>query len=228
MAPTLTWEVWPVSALWMTPGFSDQLSSCWATCFFPLRQPLFFTASSLCSSLLCLGALSHQNAAEQQTPKSGYKLQTCLWHRSACSPLSELWQQTLLSSLLGAMSNATPTSPWPSCPFESFNGNAVLLLRPTFSTNPVGQLVYGSYFVTRFHSILERRKVHLRWLALTDITQFSKRLCQHSFWLVLRRLAHLLRFLWKWHWVWQHNPSQGAREGDIYYFSLRKREENVS
>lgn len=41
MAPTLTGEVWPVSALWMTPGFSDQLSSCWATCFPPFASLCF-------------------------------------------------------------------------------------------------------------------------------------------------------------------------------------------
>lgn len=76
MAARLTWRVWPEAALWLTPDFSGQLDSLWATWFF-LHFPLFFTASSLCSSLLGLCTscppppppLSHrgQNAAEQQT-----------------------------------------------------------------------------------------------------------------------------------------------------------------
>lgn len=72
MATRLTWsqevgEIRHEAALCLTPDFSGQLASLWATWLF-LNFPLFFMASSLYSSLLCLCPQPPcQNVAEQQT-----------------------------------------------------------------------------------------------------------------------------------------------------------------
>jgi len=105
MAARLTWRVWPEAALSMTPHFSGHLLSLWATWFFKINFSLFFTASWLCLSLLCLcppptSEPSGPECGGTTNPNSGYKLQTCLWRGSACSPLGELLQQTPLSPLL--------------------------------------------------------------------------------------------------------------------------------
>lgn len=57
--------------------------------------------TSLCSyraSLLCPPSEpSGPECSRTTNPNSGYKLQTCLWPGSACSPSGELLQQTTLS-----------------------------------------------------------------------------------------------------------------------------------
>ena len=69
--------------------------------FFLLNLPLFYDVIALLVSVVSLLPLPPE-CSRTTNPNSGYKLQTCLWQGSACSPLCELLQQTQLSSLAGA------------------------------------------------------------------------------------------------------------------------------
>lgn len=59
-AARLTCRIWPEAALWMTPTFSGQLVSQWATCFFFPTLPFVLIGHPGLSR-------QGQNAAEQQT-----------------------------------------------------------------------------------------------------------------------------------------------------------------
>lgn len=97
MAARLTLRVRPEAALWMTPTFRGQLASLWATWFFS-TLPFVFVWHLRVVPPPNLPPIPGEQSGTTN-PNSGYKLQTCLWRGSACSPLSELLQQTPLSPL---------------------------------------------------------------------------------------------------------------------------------
>ena len=88
----------------MTPTFSGQWPPCDPHAFSKFLF-VFYGVVTLLVSVVSLPTPTSQipgpECGRTTNPKSGYKLQTCLWHGSACSPLGELLQQTPLSSLFG-------------------------------------------------------------------------------------------------------------------------------
>lgn len=131
----------------MTPTFKCPLGLPVSHMVFS-KFPLFFTAPLPCLSLLCLcppptSEPPGPECSGTTNPNSGYKLQTCLWHGSACSPLGEPLQQTPLSLFLG---KATPTSPCPTGPLDDLNGPTLFFIliqllstKVPINTSSIGQ-----------------------------------------------------------------------------------------
>lgn len=131
MTPRLTQRNWPEAALWMTPTFSVQLASQWAPCcFFPRHSLCFYMASLLCPPPPTPSEPPDPECGKTTNPNSGYKLQTCLWPGSACSPLGELLHRHHCPHVPSCRSTGRhdPNFTLPTCPLDDSNGTQVLLV----------------------------------------------------------------------------------------------------
>lgn len=126
--PESEWEPnlgWQVDLEKLLSEWPQHLVASWPRCEpfgFISKRPFVFYGVPARPVSCCVFAVPNPPECGRTTnPNSGYKLQTCLWRRSVCSPLGELHQQTPLFPLVGAQNNMTPTSPCPLCPLDDFS-----------------------------------------------------------------------------------------------------------